>query len=319
MPSIIITGVSSGLGRAAMHLFAHEGWEVIGTVRRPGAPDPATLPPNISLVTLDLADPDSIAAVAAGVLSDRKAPDVLVNNAGTLLFSSIEDTTREQMQAVFAVNVFNQLELIKAFLPAMRERGSGSIVNVTSLGGEMVFPFFATYNASKHAMEAFSEGLWHELQPFGIRVKVVQPGYVATPIYDKAGVNLDDPGASSAPYRAMRVAMARAEQAVVKRTSPEDAAEELYEAVMDDSDRLRYPIAAYAGTLIAARRVLGDRAFIRWAHKRWFARMGRARSDLPGHPVGGRPPQHHSARQDEKRVTEARGTSTRRHHESLLR
>jgi NAD(P)-dependent dehydrogenase (short-subunit alcohol dehydrogenase family) len=273
MPSILITGVSSGLGRAALDRFAQEGWQVIGTTRRAGEPDPATLPPNVRLMTLDLADPASMSALAADVLAEQGAPDVLVNNAGTLLFASLEDTPAEEIRQVFDVNVFSQLELVKAFLPAMRERGSGTIVNVTSLGGEMVFPFFASYNASKHAMEGFSEGLWHELQPFGIRVKIVQPGYIATPIYDKAGVDEDDPTRSSPPYRAMRAAMVRAEQAVSKRTSPEDAADELYKAVIDDSDRLRYPIAAYAATLITARRVMGDRLFTRWAHKRWFARM----------------------------------------------
>ena len=296
MPFIVITGVSTGIGRAAAARFARAGWRVVGTVRGPvatgagsaappavmppdgaapeeGAPSsttPAPFPAEVHLETLDLADDASVAAFATRVLAEHGVPDVLVNNAGMLHFGSVEDTDPATMRHVFEVNVFNQVALIDAFLPGMRERGSGLIVNVTSLGGRLTFPFFATYNASKHALEGYSEGLWHELQPFGIRVKAVEPGYVATPIYGKAGVTPEGAAAASEPYRRFEASMVAFEGTIKRRSTPDEAAEELWRAVNDPSDRLRYPIAAYASTLLRARRWLGELRVMRVMHRRWM-------------------------------------------------
>jgi NAD(P)-dependent dehydrogenase (short-subunit alcohol dehydrogenase family) len=193
MPSIVITGVSSGIGRASAERFAAAGWGVVGTVRDPSAEAPGALPPRVALEALDLGDPASIDRLATAVVARLGgAPDVLLNNAGMLLFKPVEDTSRDDFSRVFQVNVFGQVQLTNALLPEMRRRGSGLIANVTSLGGRLTFPFFACYNASKHAMEGISEGLWHELRPFGIRVKAIEPGYVDTPIYRKAGVDPDE-------------------------------------------------------------------------------------------------------------------------------
>jgi NAD(P)-dependent dehydrogenase (short-subunit alcohol dehydrogenase family) len=225
----------------------------------------------VELRLLDLAAPATVAPFAEAVLAERGVPDVLVNNAATLLFGSVEDAGIDAIRGLFEVNVFSQIALTMALVPAMRERGSGRIVNVTSLGGRLVFPLFGPYNASKHAMEGFSEALWHELKPFGIQVKAVEPGYIDTPIYRKAGVGPGGAGAASPPYRQMQGAMLAYERSITKRTSPEEAAEELWQAVTDPSDRLRYPIAAYARPLLAARRLLGDQRFMRWGHGRWFS------------------------------------------------
>ncbi|MCJ7795414.1 MAG: SDR family oxidoreductase [Thermoleophilia bacterium] len=271
MALVVVTGVSSGLGKAAALRFARAGWEVVGTVRNLARETIAEWPSTVELRLLDLAAPDTIAPFAEALLAERGVPDVLVNNAATLLFGSVEDAGIDAIRGLFEVNVFSQIALTMTFVPAMRARGSGLIVNVTSLGGRLVFPLFGPYNASKHAMEGFSEALWHELKPFGIRVKAVEPGYIDTPIYRKAGVVPGGAGAASQPYRQMQEAMLASERSIAKRTSPEDAAEELWQAVTDSSDRLRYPIAAYARRLLAARRLLGDQRFMRWGHGRWFS------------------------------------------------
>ena len=271
MPSILITGVSSGIGKAAAARFAGVSWRVIGTVRDPEREQAGATPAGVRLKALDLNEPASIDRLAAEVLADLGgAPDVLLNNAGMLLFKSVEDTTQEEFRRVFQVNVFGQVQLIDAFLPAMRERGSGLIANVTSLGGRLTFPFFAAYNSSKHALEGISEGLWHELKPFGIRVKAIEPGYVDTPIYKKAGVNVAGADLGSPAYQRSMSAMLRFEKGITKRTSPEAAAEEVWKAVNDPSDRLRYPIAAYARPLIAARRLAGDMTVMKVMHERWM-------------------------------------------------
>jgi NAD(P)-dependent dehydrogenase (short-subunit alcohol dehydrogenase family) len=272
VPSILITGASSGIGLASANRFARAGWDVCGTLRDTRV-RPATLSDAVSLETLDLADPTSPERLAARVLETRGCPDVLLNNAGLLLWGSIEDTPQEDVERVFRVNVFGQVALIRALVPAMRERGSGTIANVTSLGGRMVFPFFAVYNASKHAMEGFSEGLWHELKPFGIRVVAIEPGYVETPIYDKAmrgGVPGGQSEISSETYRPYEEAMLAFERSIVTRTTPEACADEILDVVTGHGDRLRYPVASYARPILTARRWLGDRAMMRFFHSRWM-------------------------------------------------
>lgn len=269
MPSILITGVSSGIGRACVDKFTVEGWQVIGTLRRPDSEE--AWPEATVIETLDLAKPGSASALAERVIVEHGCPDALLNNAGTLQWGPVECASPEEVAQVFQVNFLGQLELIRGLLPAMRARGRGVIANVTSLGGTMTFPFFGIYNASKWAMEGLSEGLWHELKPFGIRVKAIQPGYVATAIWNKA--MRDDSGETipgPEPYRRYMAEMQKFEASITKRSSSEQAAEEVFAAVTDDSDKLRYPIAAYAGQLRAARRVFGDQAEMEFFHKRWM-------------------------------------------------
>lgn len=270
MPSILITGVSSGIGRASAVHFQRQGWEVIGTVRDPACADDASCPPGVVLEALDLAQPGSAAALAAAVLERHGCPDVLLNNAGALLFGPLESTTASELQRLYQVNVFAQLELIQALLPPMRQRRSGTIANVTSLGGTMVFPFFGAYNSTKWALEALSEGLWHELRPFDIRVKAIQPGFVQTSIWGKALPQEGAPVEGLEAYRQYLAAMVGYESSIKDRTSPEEAAVEVFRAITDDSDRLRYPVAAYAKTLTRGRRLLGSQRMMGFLHGRWM-------------------------------------------------
>lgn len=267
MPSILITGVSSGIGRACARRFADAGWQVVGTVRsEPEEP----VSSGVALERLDLSVPGEAQRLAERVLAVHGCPDVLLNNAGSLAFGPLEEMGAAEIRALYQVNVFGPLELIAALLPAMRERGSGTIANVTSLGGRVVFPFFAAYNSTKWALEAISEGLWHELRPFGIRVKAIEPGFVETPIWSKALPRGEDGVRDGSPYARMMRAMLGFEAAIGERTTPDEAADQVYAAILDPADRLRYPVAAYARTLLAARRIVGDMAFMRFFHRRWM-------------------------------------------------
>ncbi len=269
VPSILITGVSSGLGHALAVKAHGEGWRVFGTVRDNQHPETYDLPAEVTLYRLDLRFSRALEALARRFMAENGLPpDVLVNNAGYTMYSPVEEADSQATRDIFQVNTFAPVELTRAFLPAMRTRGSGTIVNVTSLGGRMVFPFFTTYNASKHALEGFSEGLWHELRPFGIRVKAVEPGYVDTPIYRA----MEERAEPTGPYARFLTAMNAFSRGVTNRTSPADAAGEVWVAIMDASDRLRYPVAAYARPLIAARRLLGDQRVMRFMHRRWMGR-----------------------------------------------
>jgi len=270
MPSIMITGVSSGIGEASAEKFAAEGWIVVGTVRDPSHVTRQWLG-DVSLVALDLGAKGNAAAAAATAMERLGgAPDVLLNNAGMVLFGAVEETA-DRWRDVFEINLFAQMDLIEAMLPKMRERGSGVIANVTSLGGRLTFPFYATYNASKWALEGYSEGLWHELKPFGIRVKAIEPGYVDTKIFKKAlGSGTAADVDSNSPYAPYLRSMDHFSRTVDKQSTPAEAADEVWAAVTDPSDRLRYPIAAWAKLLLRFRRIAGEQVFMENFHKRWM-------------------------------------------------
>lgn len=274
MPSILITGVSSGIGRACANHYVTRGWMVSGTVRD-ASERPKGLDERVGLEVLDLSVRGSATALAERALTGAGCPDVLLSNAGFVQFGAIEDVGTEDLERIYQVNLFGQLELIRGFLPAMRARRSGVLANVTSLGGTMTFPFFGTYNSTKWAFEGISEGLWHELKPFGVRVKAIEPGFVQTSIWSKA---LPDRGAEaaehelqgSAEYRPYLREMLRFEAGITDRTTPEACAEEIARAIADKSARLRYPVAAYARPIVTARRWLGGQFMMRFFHKRWM-------------------------------------------------
>jgi NAD(P)-dependent dehydrogenase (short-subunit alcohol dehydrogenase family) len=272
MPLIIITGVSTGIGKACAERFAREGWRVVGTTRDPNRYADVEWPGDVRLEALELGEEGAARALGERVVARDGCPDVLLNNAGTLQFGPLETIGAEELERLYRVNVFSQLELVQAVLPCMRERGSGTIANVTSLGGRMTFPFFAGYNSTKWALEGMSEGLWHELLPFGIRVKAIEPGYVETAIWGKVLPGEGEPVEGPEPYLPYMESMRSFEGSITRRTSPEDAADEVYEAVMDDSDRLRYPVAAYARPIVRARGTLGDQRMMRIFHPRWMER-----------------------------------------------
>lgn len=269
MPDILITGVSSGIGRALAQRFARDGWRVIGTLRDPDAEDRAAWQGDVRFEQLDLSREGAGADLALRVLERYGCPDVLVNNAGMVQFGPVELVTPGQVERLFRVNVFEQIGLAYGLVPAMRARGTGVIVNVTSLGGRLTFPFFAVYNATKHALEGISEGMWHELKPFGIRVKAIEPGFVETAVWGK--VLPDDPDEFDGPpeYTGAMLSMLRFEQGIANRTSPADAAEEIHAAILDPSDRLRYPVAAYARPMLRAQRLFGADRLMRFFHRRW--------------------------------------------------
>jgi NAD(P)-dependent dehydrogenase (short-subunit alcohol dehydrogenase family) len=270
VPTILITGVTTGIGRATAELYAQKGWRVIGTARSPERMADVEWPGEVVVEQLDLDAAGSGTEFAERVLAAHGCPDVIVNNAGMLQFGAIETAAPEEIEQIFRVNVFEQVQLAYGFVPAMRERGSGTIANVTSLGGRMVFPFFAIYNASKHALEGFSEGMWHELKPFGIRVKAIEPGFVETAIWDKVMGDAAPPKPDA--YREQMEAVEAFEKEIGNRTPSGQAALEIADAITDESDRLRYPIAAYARPILRARRIMGDQFMLRFFGKRWFGK-----------------------------------------------
>lgn len=174
---VVVTGVSSGIGRAAAMKFASQGCMVFGTVRSTAK---AQAIPGVVLVEMDIRDEGSVERGILSVIAHAKRIDVLVNSAGVTLLGAAEETSIAEAQTLFDTNLFGLLRTIKAVLPHMRKQRSGRIVNVSSVLGFLPAPYMALYSASKHAVEGLSETLDHEVRQFGIRVTLVAPSFTKT-------------------------------------------------------------------------------------------------------------------------------------------
>jgi NAD(P)-dependent dehydrogenase (short-subunit alcohol dehydrogenase family) len=174
---IVVTGVSSGIGRAAAEKFAKQGCQVFGTVRSTAK---AQSIPGVTLIEMDVRDDASVQHGIQTILGRAQRIDVLVNNAGGTLLGSVEETSIAEAQLLFDTNVFGTLRTMQAVLPHMRAQRSGRIVNVSSVVGFLPAPYMGLYSASKHAIEGMSETLDHEVRDFGIRVVLVEPSYTKT-------------------------------------------------------------------------------------------------------------------------------------------
>lgn len=179
---MLITGVSSGLGKALAEEALRQNWRVVGTVRKEAdrqnfeAFDPEHALGRI----LDVTDTATVRKVVADVEGAIGPVDVLVNNAGYGLFATIEEVPLEEVRQQFETNVFGQIAVLQAVLPYMRQRRRGHVLNVTSMGGLVAFPMVGIYNASKFAMEAVTEALAQEVKDFGIKVTAIEPGMFKT-------------------------------------------------------------------------------------------------------------------------------------------
>jgi len=258
--TIFITGASSGIGKATAQLFQSKGWNVIATMRRPEAETELTALDNVLVCKLDVLDPASIRqAIAQGIARFGKI-DVLVNNAGYGAYGPLESFPREQIVRQFDTNVIGLLDVTKAVLPYFRRQKSGTIINISSVGGKMTFPLGALYHGTKYAVEGISESLRYEVAAFGGKVKIVEPGAIAT---DFAGRSFDFRNDEThAEYQSLVAKTMTVMPEFFAQASPASlVAEVLYEAATDGSDRLRYIAGADAEGMIATRQQLDDDAF----------------------------------------------------------
>jgi len=263
MPStVLITGASSGIGKATAHHFASQGWNVVATMRSPD--DAADLASDHVLVNrLDLLDSESIDASVAAAIDRFGSIDVLVNNAGYGAYGPLEATPMEVLRRQFDVNFFGLVELTKAVLPGMRTHRKGTIVNVSSVGGRFAFPFGTLYHGSKWAVEGLSEALHFEMRLFGGRVKIVEPGGVKTDFGSRSFVftNDDSLGEYQPLVQAFVEAMSTMDTSSYQQ--PEEVAEIIWQAATDGSDQLRYVSGEGAEATLGRRYSLEqDEAFV---------------------------------------------------------
>jgi short-subunit dehydrogenase len=173
---VVITGVSSGIGRATEKL-AKRGCRVFGTVRNTAI---AKAIPGVALIEMDIRDEASVQKGIRAIIAQATRIDVLVNSAGVTLIGSTEETSIDEAQSLLDTNVLGVLRTTQAVLPHMRKQGSGRIVNISSVLGFLPAPYMSLYSASKHAVEGLSETLDHEVRQFGIRVALVEPSFTRT-------------------------------------------------------------------------------------------------------------------------------------------
>lgn len=245
MKTALITGCSSGYGlETARHVHA-QGWNVVATMRRPRPELFADLP-GIRVLPLDVTDPDSVARAldAAGPI------DVLVNNAGLGLFGAFEATPMATVREIFETNTFGTMAMCQAVIPRFRERGAGTIVNVTSSATLAPFPLVAAYTASKAAIEGFTGSLALELARFGVRARLVEPGYCPDTRFAENGAERMQ-GLVTDPYGAFAQSVFEGFSRITAATRPIDVAEAVWRAANDTSDRLRFPAGADAVALSA--------------------------------------------------------------------
>ena len=263
MQICLITGTSTGIGHAtALHL-ARRGYRVYATMRNTAKGDQlgaAAAAENLDLVieTLDVADHQSMLDCVARIMAVEGRIDLLINNAGLSSSSPIETYPEDEHRALFEANYWGPVKLTQAVLPAMRERASGAIINISSVLGRIAWANQGAYCASKFAIEAFSEALAQEVAPFGIRVAIIEPGVTASAIFDNTPVHYD----RASPYKtAMRRNGRFYSAGIADATPAEQLAETIEEALTAEQPKLRHAVG-FGTQAIPRRAAMNDEEYV---------------------------------------------------------
>lgn len=259
--TILVTGASSGIGKTTAKHFQQNGWNVIATMRTPENETELTALDNVLVTRLDVLDEFSIAsAVEAGIAKFGKI-DVLLNNAGYGAFGPLEASSMDMIKRQFDTNVIGLLATTKAILPHFRANKSGSIINISSIGGQMTFPLGTLYHGTKFAVEGISESLHYELATFGVKVKIVEPGMIRTDFGGRSMNFVNDENMSE--YQGTVQSLMGMMSEVGKNASdPEVVSEAIWQAATDGTDTLRYRAGADADMLLDKRKAEDDATFI---------------------------------------------------------
>ncbi|MDC8103749.1 SDR family oxidoreductase [Chryseobacterium sp. PTM-20240506] len=256
MKTIFITGASTGLGKASAKLFQSKGWNVIATMRNPESDTELHTLENVTLLPLDVTNPEQIKSTVKKAL-EMSSIDLVFNNAGYGLIGPLEALTDDQIVKQLNTNLLGVIRVTQAFIPYFREKRSGMFITTTSIGGLIAFPLGSTYHATKWALEGWSESLAFELNTFGVDIKTVSPGGIKTDFISRS---LDM--GTQPEYEPMINTMFSNTEAMMEGASePELIAEVVYEAATDGKKQLRYVAGKDANELYAQRLEMGAEAF----------------------------------------------------------
>jgi len=264
--AVLVTGCSTGIGRATAERLAAQGWPVYATARRLEAVTDLAAK-GCRTLALDVCDEASMRRAVEAVEAEHGAVGVLVNNAGYGSEGPVEEVPMDEVRRQFETNVFGLARMCQLVLPGMRRQGWGRIVNLSSMGGRMTLPGGGFYHATKYAVEALSDALRFEVRGFGVDVVVIEPGPIKTQFGDTAIHKVHALAGSGSPYAAFNAALARNIRDAYEgpmaafAAGPEAVAKAIERAITARRPRTRYPVTAMARTLMSLRRWLGDRGF----------------------------------------------------------
>ncbi len=262
MAVIFITGSSTGIGLATAVAFGRAGHDVYATMRNPDrAPELASIAAKerlpIKVLPMDVDNDTSVGKAAARVLAESGRIDVLVNNAGIAVTGPVEELPLAEFRRVMETNYFGALRCIQAVVRGMRERRSGHIINVSSIQGRISIPSYAAYAASKWALEAASEALAQEAKSFGIKVSIVEPGMIATPVWDK---RREVP--ANTCYRQERRIQALVNALLKQPVTPFVVADKIVEIVQSKTWKLRHTVGPDAEPTLQYRASMTDEQWV---------------------------------------------------------
>ncbi|WP_442591701.1 SDR family oxidoreductase [Pedobacter sp. AW31-3R] len=264
--TIFITGASSGLGKATAKLFQEKGWNIIATMRSPENGDELAQLDRVTILPLDVTDPEKITTTIASAIAKHDI-NVVFNNAGYGLMGALEVLTDEQIMKQLNTNLLGVLRVTQAFIPHFREKKSGLFISTTSMGGLFGFPLHSIYHATKFAIEGWSESMSFELGLHGIGIKTIAPGGIVT---DFLGRSLDR--SSHPAYRQLEDKLYGDIDIMMESASTaEQIAEVVYLAATDGKDQIRYVAGGDANALYQRRLEIGNEEFRREIRKQFQA------------------------------------------------
>jgi short-subunit dehydrogenase len=263
-----VTGSSSGTGFETSLILARNGFHTYATMRKLEGEKTKPLTEVVKnenlplqVIGLDVNNDKSVADAINTIVDERKRIDVLVNNTGYALGGTLEDSSMDEIKAQFETNFFGAVRATKAVLPVMRRQGAGKIVNITSMGGRISIPLSSSYHGSKFALEGLSESIQYELEPFGVKVILIEPGAVGSNFWRNIKIARSSSDSNS-PYSQFGNKILKAYKEMEQNTiSPSVVAKTILDAVTSDNPQLRYVVGEGAAKTIEARKNMPDKDF----------------------------------------------------------
>jgi short-subunit dehydrogenase len=265
----VTTGSSMGIGFETSLVFAKNGYVTYATMRKTeggGSKQIADIAKNenlpLNVLQLDVDNDKSVLDAINKIVTENDRIDVVVNNAGYALVGALEETSIEEIKAQFETNFFGATRVMQAVIPIMRKQRSGRIVNITSMGGRIAIPLDSIYHGTKFALEGLSESIQYELEPFGIKIILIEPGAISSNFWKNLKMAAKGSEHTSSLYRQIENSMSEAFKQMVQNTiHPSEVAKVILQAVMSDSPDFRYVIGKDAATILEARRNMSDKEF----------------------------------------------------------
>jgi short-subunit dehydrogenase len=276
----VITGSSSGIGYETSLLLARNQFTTYATMRNMSKSDRLQVIASrekipLRVTQLDVNNDSSVTNAIDDIIKENGRIDILVNNAGYDLFGSLEESSLEEIKQQFETNVFGVIRTTKAVIPTMRKRGSGTIVNISSVGGIIgLLPFTTAYHASKFAVEGFTESLRQELADFNINIILIEPGSISSNFMEniKTAKGFDS---NKSPYAKMVKQVLQGFESISAYSShPSKVAHTILNVVNSPSPELRNPVGKDAESIFRARNELSDRELEKWARESYMEKKG---------------------------------------------